>query len=506
MYLRYNVEISEFGLAVLKITYPNCETIELDLTHFYKDTSNVTTLYDKINDYVATLPEATQKQIYDVFFKLYSSDYKASYADKEVIVKLEVKIRQVTELLSYNNFKIWLGHQEANLIYPDNIQNDFIYDPDLNTTVEKTYVKRDYTNLIALIIFIRALSPLYIEFFNYIREITPHFYYKVFLLFIRSDVFVCPETEKLRTYIEVNQQTLIGDNRNGHLILDAGLSDDDLLDSLLAEVVFNKLLTIDFFRKKCNIISFIFQTIRYKGSFLPSDGVMIRAKAVATESSREDSSYFEDYRKTSDIPIGTTAEIQHSLSDIHQNLLALGRTDFDFDLYEKELSNISSFLDKKIEDVQAYILGWFMSKIINPRALWYIENRKRIELLLFAKTILLQDGQDFIALLLSSYRHKENTFMNVVIKNTVNKNVIKKLQPYYNFAMEDEKISTLEKTISEISKDVANNLWVPIATQNQISLVGTTQGYLNVPQNLNEVLFDYIEYLHTKLVQKPARV
>ncbi|NTV78185.1 MAG: hypothetical protein HGA25_03335, partial [Clostridiales bacterium] len=335
------------------------------------------------------------------------------------------------------------------MIIPENIRSDYVYDPDMNTTEEKTYIKNEYRDLISLIIFIRALSPLYLDFYVYIKQITNHYYYKIFMLFIRSDVYVCPEIDKLKRYIEANQITLIGNTKNEHLIINAGLSDDDILDSLVSEIIFNKLLTIDFFSKKCNIISFIFQTIKYKGSFITSDSVVIRSKTTVAggDSNKEDMSYFEDYRKTSSIPIGTVVEIQHSLSNIDFLVNALGHSNFDFAMYERELLNVPALIEHKADRTQTYLLGWFISKIINPRALYYIEYKRFVELCLFAKVVLMSNGHEFIGVLLSSIRSKETSYVNVLIRNGVNKTLVKRLSDYYSFSIEDDKQSVIEKTV-----------------------------------------------------------
>lgn len=498
MSLNYQVELTESGLYVLKITYPDSETIELDINDLYKDKSNILTLFDPINEYISTLPEANQKTIYEVFYKLYSHDYKKEFEDIEVVVKLENNIAKVSELLDYDNFKIWLNNNQDRIIYPDNILMDYIYDPDMNTTPEKTYIKRDYTNLIAMIMFLRALSPMYIDFYNYIRQITSHYYYKIFMLFVRSPVYESPEAEKLRTYIEVNQETLVGTTKNENLIISIGLSDDDILDTLLSEIVFNKLLTIDFFHKKCNIISFIFQTIRFKGSFNSTDGTVIRGKSIKSDPNKEDLSYFEDYRITSDLPIGTVVEIQHALSDINYLISGLGKENFQFDIdyYNQELSNIGTYLQYRLDKTQIYILGWFLNKIINPRALYNIEYRKLVELMLFAKTVMIQDGQDFVATLLSSYRCEESNYVNILIKNTVNKTLVKKLNDYYGFVMEEDQISIIEKTISEISKEITNNNWKPINVPEHLSGMVNQEGHLIIPNNINDVMYEYIEYIN----------
>lgn len=494
--LKYIVTTSEYGLNVLQIHFDGHEQIELDLTDFYKDQSNLTTLYDQINEYVATLPMYTQKEIYDVFYKIYSNEYKQNYGDINYVVKLENKIAKVSELLNYNNFKIWMSHKESKMIIPENIIDDYVYDPDMNTTREKTYVRREYKDLISLIVFIRALSPLYLDFYNYIKQITNHYYYKMFMLFVKSDIYVSPEIEKLKSYIEVNQLTLVGNNKNEHLIINAGLSNDDILDSLVSEIIFNKLLTIDFFNKKCNIISFIFQTIKYKGNFSTLDSIAIRSKTTINDPNKEDISYFEDYRKTSNIPIGTVVEIQHAVSNIEFLVNALGHSNFNFDMYQKELENLPLLMKNKIDKIQIYLLGWFISKIINPRALYYIENKKLVELLLFAKTVLLNNDQTFIATLLSSYRSKENNYINIIIKTSVNKTLAKRLSKNYKFIIEDEKQSVVEKTITEISKEIVSCLWVPIGVNEKATKFVNKDNYLIIPNNINDIVVDYVEFVN----------
>lgn len=496
--LNYKIALSEYGLNVLQVQFQDCETIEIDIVDFYKDQSHLYTLYDSINEYVSTLHINTQKEIYDLFYKVYSHNYKQNYKDSSYILKLENNIAKVCELLNYNNFKIWIAQREDSLIFPENVKTFYTHDPDMNTTKEKTYIKSEYRDLISLIIFMRAASPLYLDFYNYIKQITTHYYYKMFMLFIKSDIYLSPEIEKLKQYIEVNQLTLIGSTKNEHLVISAGLSDDDILDSLVSEIIFNKLLTIDFFNKKCNIISFIFQTIRYKGSFITSDSVAIRGKTTVNDPSKEDISYFEDYRKTTNIPIGTVVEIQHALSNVESLVHTLGYTDFDYDLYNKELENVKFLMSKKIDETQIYLLGWFLNRIINSRALYYIEFRKLLELMIFAKVALLKRNHKFMAMMLSSYKSTENNYVNIVMKNSLNKASLKRLSQSYNFTIEDDKPSIIEKTILEISREIINSTWIPIGTKDQLEGIVNNDGYLDIPSNINDLICNYIEFVNSK--------
>lgn len=498
MSLSYAVVPSDFGLNALSV---RCDTeqLEFDLTELYKDQSNLGTLYDKINEYIATLPLNRQKEIFEVFASFTHSNLKGNFDNPQVVQQLEEKIAHAAKVLGYYEFIEWNRAQSSKIIYPDNIGEDYVNDPDLNTPPEKTYRRIDYTDLIGMIVFIRALSPLYIDYYNYIKEVATSYYYKIFMLLVQSDVYTSPQAEKLRTYVEANRATFMGGQvKNENLVLDVGLSDDDVLDALLAEIIFNKLLTIDFFNKKCNIISFIFQTIKYKGSYAPTDGLNIRNKNKPAETGKDEISYFEDYRKTSNVVLGTSVEIQHALSQLNYLLVGLGRENFNYEAYEYELKHhLPKLLGHRPDNTQIYMLGWFLDKIINPRALHYIEPRKLVELMLFAKVIFLEDGHHFMGMFMSSIRTDVQNFFNVQIRGVMNKQAVKRLQPSYHFVMEDEKVSTVEKTISEICKEITATLWTPVATAEQIALVGEDAGSLVLPHNLNELVYNYVEYINT---------
>ena len=497
MSLQYQIVISEFGLNALGVSFDG-EQFEFDLTELYKDTTHLKTLYDKINEYVATLAHERQSAIFEVYRRYVLSELKGSFEEPSSVHQLELMIAEVSTLLDYNAFIAWTHSQSHLILYPDNLPEEYVDDPDQNTPPEKTYTRKDYTDLIGKVLFIRALSPLYIDYYNYIKNISNCFYYKLFMLLVRSDVYTSRQAEKLRIYVEANRTTFMGGQaKNDNLVIDAGLSDEDVLDALLGEVIFNKLLTIDFFHKKCNIISFVFQTIKYKGSYTPSDGMIIRNKSAKSADTKDDISYFEDYRKTSNIVLGASVEFQHALSSLDFLLTGLGRTHFNHAAYQYELDHhLAPLLEKKVDKTQIYVLGWFLDKIINPRALYYIEPRKLVELMLFAKVIFLEDGHHFMALFMSSFKAEDSDLMNVVIKNTISKNVVRKLHASYGFVMEEDKISVIEKTLSEISKEIFNSRWIPIATKEQIALVGQNAGALMIPSNLNEVFYNYTAYLN----------
>ena len=184
------------------------------------------------------------------------------------------------------------------------------------------------------------------------------------------------------------------------------------------------------------------------------------------------------------MPIGTVVEIQMALNDPVLLARDLGYHDFDFDLYYRDLENIGPLLKGQIDTIQIYILGWFLGRTINPRALFYLERRKIAELLIFAKTALIHSNHALIGLLLGSVRSPETKYINVVMRNTLKPQLVQNLRRHFRFAMQetraDKKDSVIERTISEICKEIINSIWMPVGETGRFGSLITHEGYLEI--------------------------
>lgn len=495
--LLFKVETTEFGLKVLKVSYFDSslkESIEVDCLELFKNNLD-NNLFAVINEYVHTLPLYTQKEIFETFSKIYINNYSSNYNDINIVNKIENKIVKVTELLNYENFKMFIKSKEKFIQIPDNIEKEFVYDQNLNVIREKTYVYDEYIGLITLILFIRALCPLYTDYFNYIRQVTPYFYFKLLSLFSKSELYESPEMYKLKEYIEFNQETLNDSSKNDFTIINTSLSSDDIIDNLVAEVIFNKLIMIDFFTKKCNIISFIFQTIKYKGNF-NTESLSIRAKASINDTTKEDISYFEDYRKNTEVALGTIIEIQNALSNINYILNNFKNAKFNNELYQQEINNFNLYNNLKINKIQIYLLGTLIGKSINPRSLFYLEYKTIIDLFIFAKVLLHSNNLDIISALFSAEKTIEYNMLSISIKNSLNKNSFNNLLPYFKHSV-NEQNNILENTITEFEHNITQNLWKVINPLDSYRSFLTEDNYIVFPGNFNQYLIKFVEFIYS---------
>ena len=318
------------------------------------------------------------------------------------------------------------------------------------------------------------------------------------MLFVRSSLVSSADAQKMRDYIEHNQKKTAktGSGRAESLILVEGLSEDDLTDTLLATVIFQKLLPINFEKRACKAISYAYQTIVHKNDYAGGSSPIIRAKKDESASNKEDASYFEDYRKTSDIPIGSIVELQDSVSSIEELATAMGFTNFDYARYALETQDLSPYMQTKLDKTQVILLGWFLGKVVNPRTLYYLEYRKLVELMLFAKVALLQHERYYMAALISAKKSADPAYLSSVIRNSLSKHLIKRLRDHYPWVMEEEGASVIQKTLLEISKDITNNTWQIVGDPAHIPHVRVINGYLESPQNVTDLLMDYVDFVN----------
>lgn len=497
-FIIYSVEKTEYQNTVLKLKLQDRE--------LFFDTDNIAKvvnddLFITINKYFSKLDYGTNRTIFDIFDRFHTlKSTNVDFSNGAVIAGLEHDITTLVELIDLERFKNWLQWNNNDIIFPLNIKEEFIFDPDLSVTREKTYTKKEYQDLVANILVIRMTVPILTEYYNHIKDTVKYSFYKVFLLLIRSKIYNSEEMEKLRIYIIEIQSSLNlqSTSKMDHYVLLKGLSTDDVNEFILADIIFTKLLFMDFVNNKSNIVSFIFQTIKYKTNFIATDSDAIRSRVLKDDPKKEDLSYFEDYRKTSDVTLGTIVEIQHFLNNSGLIVRELKLEPYFTEAEYNEELNYSFRLSKqRVTKIQIILLGWFLHKYVNPRALFYVENTKIIELLTLANVALWNAGHKFVALLLTANIDDGSNYINSTVKYSFNKSDIAQLKTNYSMAIDDNK-NILESSILEVVKEISAYIWTPNTTLEKRNNHNETNNVknLNIPNNLISQLCDFISFVN----------
>jgi hypothetical protein len=79
----------------------------------------------------------------------------------------------------------------------------------------------------------------------------------------------------------------------------------------------------------------------------------------------------------------------------------------------------------------------------------------------------------------------------------LNKALIKRLNAHYKFVMEDDKQSIIEKTITEISREIVYSLWIPVGVPKEHKAFMNNEGYLVIPNAINDTVCEFVEFINS---------
>lgn len=203
------------------------ETIDVSRTIYGRSTfSNADDMFFEINGYWATLPMATQDEIWSIFKKL---DYlQATCLNERELRSLYTSlVADLYATMDLPSIRQWLFTATNVFILPEFKSH---LGPD--DQPERTYLINDYKGLLALTVALRPMIPIWNWYITRIKSSagTNHKEYEALSLLKDTYLIHTPEFEKLRTYVYSNTD-------QGKLTLTAafsGLGSEDLPDWLLS--------------------------------------------------------------------------------------------------------------------------------------------------------------------------------------------------------------------------------------------------------------------------------
>lgn len=522
--LRTMIRTSEYGLLTLVTEY--AETVagkteeeklcEFEIHHLTKSLPNSENLYNHINAYMNGYMTKEEQKIFFNAVK-YSTEDGIDYSKNECVVALRDHLHKAIDAFNYDRFNVWFRDNTPDLPIPPDMSEVFIDESnvDMNDAEsvkelekvktrekvrEKTYIVSEYVDLMSLMVFLKAVRPIITQYHSYLHMNDNHPYYKLFCLFLDSGIDHKDNAlKKLREYVYMNHSQIMQKNDyKTNLIYGAGLTEDDVVDYLASEALFNKAFSADQFDpKKPNEMKYIYNLISYNGKFKNSVKERVYARATKGGNKEEDYSIVEKHhRETPKITMGVSVELKMQLEDTEKILKVLGINpkEFDWELYEREKQHIPEMLKTPIEDIHYYMLAWILAPVAGVRAIYSIDENRVMELLLLVKLVLLHYGHDYMAMFMSCTLDTDVDFINpgVVIRNTLSKALSQEVAAMYKESINDRG-NTVEQTIVKFSKSISDS-WKPHGYM--IPEYLSESGHLLPTNSIPELLIDYIKLVN----------
>lgn len=196
-------------------------------------------LFQHINQYWASLPENQQQEIFNIY-----KDIKVVYDEMKDVKSLDDKLYPlVNKLIMMHNLthiEFWVKFN-SDICIPQDIEKDYIESDANSNTRAKTYVQKDYRDLVVMTMVFRTLIPVWGEYIFATKSEygTEYKEYYAFKLITSSVLDNCQAMNKLRLYVTNNIPS--EKERSKATAIIGGISTEELPEWLLSLVVVRKL-------------------------------------------------------------------------------------------------------------------------------------------------------------------------------------------------------------------------------------------------------------------------
>lgn len=166
------------GIAIIRIDHDN-ETPMIMSAGSYSTAAIIPrdTLFKELNEYLATWSDERQDRLWKLYVSVHANLTNSDINTETLTDNLADLVEQIYQLATYDNLKSWV--YRADLQYPEDLSDTYQeYGPRGRNYRERTYIKNEYLELVALALGLRLMIPiwgLYIQLIvgrsgNYYKE------------------------------------------------------------------------------------------------------------------------------------------------------------------------------------------------------------------------------------------------------------------------------------------------------------------------------------------------
>lgn len=478
-------------------------------------------VFEPLNTYWSRKSAEEAQAMFNIYCEIYRG-FDQILSDDEIYEHLS---KQITLLMHYHitqDIETWVS-MTPSFIIPGDIMDSFIADEENKNSPDKTYLRKDYIELISLGIIMRALMPVFGEYIESTRrEVGIDFkeFHAVQLL-TNTGILEYRSVNKLLSYIGLlTKGKDEGRNRNTERILD-GSSTLDMDFYLLSLVLVRKLCISDIrgVGPKANLISQIYNFLYPKVFNPPKTKIPIRDKNFGggdDDSGKDNRSILETYRKRTEISLADIAALELSYENVYLNAQRLcpqiTKEEIDGCLKTSE-----DLYHERIGDAQITIMGWVFKSILSPKGGYYIPKELLSKNMGLLEAILWHWGFEYLAILVSSHAilGQETMYVSPIDSRAQIpaelQGQISELFPYVwtNAGKSATKVEThpILLAIDLVVDDLVNNAWRTTAAPEKLTKVfGETRRKLVIAPTIKSELARLLIFNEERIAREKATV
>jgi len=480
------------------------------------DKKKAENIFHALNSYLDIKGLEFKKELYNRYKKIHFKiqAYLAGLIEMDHI-PYEV-VHDILDMFDYNDVVNTL-YEKRIIRHPKVLKEKYDKTIEINDqgSREQTYTIKDYYELIGLMTILKAtIGPLgfyaTVAMSNYARnsmlEIILLEFYKT------HPIYETPAFRKLYEYVKKLKE-VAEENAEEYakFIIESYVSkDDEAIEYVLSTVLFQKILLsddVDAVDDK-NIITRLYNAVRYKFK-IQSNTSMSKTRfknpnpgRVAEE--HESESVIESFRVPTELTPGWVVEFRTVFNNIEKLARDMGVKDIE--LVKKLRRNLNVLQNKDIPEESIYLLGWLFKKIIDPRAVLYIELDYILNAMAVAFVWLVEHDLTDLAIIITSFTAEQDAMLfNISSKNNIDKELREKLHEYFPYDRiknsKGETESLIELTINDFATRIFKNKLITSLPEDLIEKYkGDTNLVITPPSDIKDLLAKMILAIEEEMI------
>lgn len=435
-------------------------TTILDRTDFRKNAN----LFRDINGYFNHLPASSRFQIWTIYQKIHKT-FEDVYERQRLAAQLIELVKELYEVITLEGIEWYVGVHSNVKFPPDStlLTVHDRYDPNPG----RTYLKRDYYQIIYMMIALRPMIPIWGEYMRLAKNDSGTEYkeYAAMRLLSQSKLMVSEPMERLLLYVETSIR-VGAQQSNAHII--SGLGSEETAEWLLAMVAIRRVSVgeIDASETSGNIITniygFVTNTLK---DFDRKFGGSIRDKNPEDASSDEEGSIMESYKVKQDLSAGDV-ELYSVYTEDALRMAVRTEPTLDVTKFERCLSHIQPDMD--IQKHHLTLTQWVMQFVLPPTAIPCLTKPALLRTIAAAQSVLWEWGFVDIAALMtaSPTPYDEDEAMSIDGRARIPTDLMEHLMRLYPHLDQSDKNSTSDRknnyasqAIAALTKELTHHTW-----------------------------------------------
>ena len=447
------------------------QKIEWNASEYEKGNSKTAeTVFRHINEFFASLPEEKQDGIWNCYVDI-KETFDSVFDAKRLHTFLTEIITKLYTHISLEQMSLWINFK-SDILIPIGIKDAC----DITDPPDRTYVKKDYADLILLSLALRPIVPIWSEYNSRVKSLIGNHFkeYQSLALLMNTELFHHTSMEKLRVYVEATSAVITDTAGDGNSIaaIIGGLGTTELPDWLLALSVVRRVAIADLDANSetgtiiANVYKYVSNSIksldkRFKGT--------IKNKETSKGDDEDNASVIEGYKvkqEQSDGDLVTLSVFTDRIEDITQRL----QPDLDPIMLNDCLYSIQQLNDLDVHQHQITLTQWVIHPIIPARGVPYLNKQALLKVMAISQAVLWHRGFNDLAKLITArpVEFEEDVILggfearSLIPKELMDELI--RLYPYFpklqNKQQGDRKSNPASKAIDIITKDLVREQWM----------------------------------------------